>query len=77
MRTTVTLPPGVGARVRRLAEQRGRSISSTLAILVADGLDRADEPDRIVIDPATGFPKISFGRTITPELVADLIDEDP
>jgi predicted transcriptional regulator len=75
MRSTVDLPPSVHIRVRRLAEATHRSISATLADLVATGLERTAEPERFVVDPATGFPRFDFGRTITSEQVAEMIDD--
>ncbi len=75
MRTTVDLPSGVHARVRRLAEATHRSVSATLADLVSTGLESAPEPERFVIDPATGFPTFDFGRPVTSEQVAEMIDE--
>ena len=75
MRSTVDLPPGVHARVRRLAEATERSVSMTLAELVARGLEQAEEPERFVVDPTTGFPRFDFARSVTAEQVAELIDE--
>jgi predicted transcriptional regulator len=75
MRATVDLPSGVHSRVRRLAEETHRSVSAILADLVSTGLEHTEEPERFVVDPSTGFPTFDFGRAITSEQVAEMIDE--
>ena len=50
-------------------------ISATLVEPVTAGLESADEPERFVVDPATGFPTFDFGRVVTSGQVAEMIDE--
>lgn len=76
MRTTVDLPPAVHRRARELAAERGISLSATIADLTVRGLGQLDEPVRVRIDERTGFPVMSFGRRITPEDVADALDDE-
>lgn len=76
MRTTVDLPPALHRRARELAQQRGQSLSKTLAELTARGLDQLDKPAVLRRDPITGLPVIDIGRRITTEEVAALLDEE-
>ena len=76
MRTTVDLPPALHRRVRELAQERGQSVSTVLVQLAAKGLDDAGGRPRIRTDPRSGFPVISFGRTVTSDEVAEALDEE-
>lgn len=76
MRTTVTLPPRVHARARKLAAQRGVSMSTVIAELTIRGLAQLDEPVHVEIDPSTALPVLRVGRRVTSAQVAALIDDD-
>ena len=76
MRTTVDLAPRLHQRARVYAHQRSQSLSTTLAQLVAIGMDAVEPPTRVATDPVSGFPVIDVGRRYTTGEVADLIDED-
>ncbi|HMI34806.1 MAG TPA: hypothetical protein VK499_11920 [Propionibacteriaceae bacterium] len=76
MRTTVDLPPAVHRRAVQLARQRGQSLSSVIAELATYGLSRLNEPLVLRTDPQSGFPVVSLGRQITPEDVANALDEE-
>lgn len=76
MRTTVDLPPAIHARAKAVAEQRQVSLSAVIADLTARGLAQLDEPTRIETHPVTGLPFIRTGLPVTPEDVADLIDDE-
>lgn len=76
MRTTVDLPPGLHRRAVALAEQRGQSLSATVAELAVRGLSQLDEPVVVHTDAVSGFPVISIGRRITSDEVAAALDED-
>ena len=76
MRTTVALPERLHERARCLAASRHESLSTTLASLIAYGLDAINDEPRVVRDPVSGFPTITLGHPVTAEQVADLIDED-
>ena len=76
MRTTVDLPPIVHAQARRLAAERGQSLSAVIADLTARGLASLDEPMVVSRDEKTGWPVISVGRRITSADVADALDDE-
>ena len=76
VRTTVDLPPAVRHRAQELAREKGQSLSATIAELTIRGLSQLDEPIRIDIDEQSGFPVLSFGRSITPEDVAEALDDE-
>ncbi|MDR1189523.1 MAG: hypothetical protein LBK95_19075 [Bifidobacteriaceae bacterium] len=75
MRRTTDLLPATDRRVKRLALTSDRSISVTIADLVARGLDTlpSDDPET---DPRTGLPVFSFGKTLTVQEIDKLIQED-
>ncbi len=76
MRTTVDLPPALRRRVEELARDRGQSISTVVADLAIRGLDQLDEPVVVTTDPRTGFPVFHVGRRVTPEDVAEMLDDE-
>jgi predicted transcriptional regulator len=76
MRATVDLPPALLSRVKELARDQQQSLSATLSLLVARGAADFEDPDCVFTDPVSGLPTIRVGRAVTPEEVADLIDED-
>lgn len=76
MRTTVDLPAALRRRVEELAQARGRSLSVTLADLVARGMSQVDEEVELQIDPRSGFPVLSVGRRVTSEDVAEALDDE-
>ncbi|MDR1512200.1 MAG: hypothetical protein LBS56_01770 [Propionibacteriaceae bacterium] len=77
MRTTVDIPAGAHARARRLAAETGRSLSKTLADLVAAGLEHSGSAAVAgSVDPATGLLTLDLGASFTDEDVARLTDEE-
>ena len=76
MRTTVELPPAVHRRVSEIAQQRGMSLSATVAELTARGLAQLDVPLSISIDGRSGFPVVSIGRRTTSADVAEALDDE-
>lgn len=76
MRTTVELPAALRRRVEQLAQARGRSLSVTLADLVARGMSQVDEEVELQVDPGSGFPVLSVGRRVTSEDVAEALDDE-
>jgi hypothetical protein len=76
MRPTVDLPPGLHAWLRKLAQERGPSVSDVLAHVAMAGLSRLGSPTAIETDPRSGFPVIDIGRTVTAEEVAAALDEE-
>lgn len=77
MRTTVDLPPAVHRRARELAARRGVSLSAVVADLTVRGLAQLEAPVHLGTDPRTGLPVLSVGRSVTTELVAAVLDEEP
>lgn len=73
MRTTVDLPDDLHELARQLAHDGDRSVSEVIAELIRQGLRR--EPQEMASSPR-GMPLLSVGRTITPEDVRSLEDED-
>ena len=76
MRTTIDLPPGLHARVKRAAADRGESLSTTASALLAKGLESVDESSRLTRSPVTGLLQVDFGRVFTQEQVDELLDDD-
>lgn len=77
MRTTVDLPPAAHERVRQLAASRGQSMSAVIADFTLRGLAQSQEPPATLArNPLTGLPVISVGHHVTPEEVADLLDDE-
>ena len=75
MRITVDLPPAVHRQARKLAAQRGASLSSVIADLAARGLAQLDRPVAIATDERTGLPVLSVGRPVTSREVDEALDE--
>lgn len=76
VRTTVDLPPNVHERVRRLAAERGDSMSAVLADLTMRGLAQLASPVELTTEPRTGLPVLSIGRRITDEDVVAALDDE-
>lgn len=74
MRTTVDLLPAVRQRAEEIARERGQSLSAVVAELATLGLAQLDDACAIETD-AHGWPLFRIGRTITPEYVAEILDE--
>lgn len=76
MRTTVDLPPIVHQRVRKIATDRGESISAVLADLAMRGLAQLDYPVELSADSRTGLPVLSISRRVTAKEVSDALADD-
>lgn len=76
MRTTVDLPPGLHARLRELAHERGTSVSTVLAEVATHGLSRLGTPSVIRTDPRSGWPVIDIDRVVTQTEVEEFLDEE-
>ena len=76
MRTTVDLPSNVHERARKLAAERGVSMSAMIAELAARGLSTLAVPPHLDRDPESGLPVIRLGRRVTDEDVAAALDDD-
>lgn len=62
--------------MKRLAHERGDSLSTTLAELTTRGLASLGEPARLSTDPVSGLPILSLGhRVTTADVMAALDDE--
>ena len=79
MRTTVDLPEDLHRIVASLATHTRSSFSKTAARLILRGLHASSAPSAaepaMRIDAETGWPVFSGSRTITPEDVKALEDE--
>lgn len=62
--------------MRRLAADRGQSLSATASSLMALGLEALGEPSRVTINSLTGLPNIDLGRAFTQAEIDALMDED-
>ena len=76
MRTTVDLPREVYERVKRLADERGQSLSDTLVQLNRRGLATTAEPATISSDPVTGLPTLTLGHRVTAVDVTQALDDE-
>lgn len=75
METTVDLPDDLHALVTAIADRAGLSPSETVVRLLRDAVP-VHGPSRVSVDPSSGLPVFSGGRTITSEDVRSLEDED-
>lgn len=75
MRTTVDLPDPIHRRAADIARRQHRSLSSVVAELTARGLAQLDAPVELSSHPLTGLPVISVGRQVSPEDVAEALDD--
>lgn len=75
MRTTVDLPDDLHQVVLQKARDDRTSLSRTVAELVRAGLQPPRQPEDLEIDPLTGVALFRTGRVITPEEVADFLDD--
>ncbi|WP_454931936.1 toxin-antitoxin system, antitoxin component [Actinomyces oricola] len=76
MRTTVDLPPALHRRVVDAAAREGLSMSAMLSKITARGLEDFEDEIALEHDDLTGLPLLRVGQVITPELVAELIEDD-
>lgn len=76
MRTTVDLPSAVHRRAKKLAADRGESLSAVVADLTVRGLAQLDEPVELQTDPRSGLPVLTLGRRFTSAEVAEVLDEE-
>ena len=51
-------------------------MSAVAVELTIRGLAGLEEPVSVTTDPATGFPTLGLGRTVTSADVADLLDDE-
>jgi metal-responsive CopG/Arc/MetJ family transcriptional regulator len=76
MRTTISLPDDLYAVVESVARDRRQSISQTVRDLLKRALGETAVGTRVQRSPVTGLLTIDLGRTITPEDVRALDDEE-
>lgn len=75
MRTTIDLPDDLHQAALAMARDRRQSLSRTVAELLRRALDdRAAPPTSR--DEETGLVRISLGRRVTPEDVAEALDDE-
>ena len=74
MRTTIDLPDDLHALARRVARDRGTTLSDAVAELMRRGLNPTAVPS-ITISSRTGLPVVDIGRTVTEEDVRSLDDD--
>ena len=74
MRTTVDLPADVHAVAKRVARDRGVTLSEAVADLIRRGIGQTGTVDAGV-SPTTGLPVVRVGRRVTEEDVRSLDDE--
>lgn len=75
MRTTIDLPEDLHRIATSIARDSGSSLSDTVADLLRRALGH-DDGSPVTISPVTGLPTIHLSRTITPEDVRALDDEE-
>jgi plasmid stability protein len=80
-RTVVDLPDRIHEQVRALASRHGQSVSSTICVLVARGLETTGRlpTSHVAISDVTGLPvlRLGLGRTLTATEALRLADEAP
>jgi hypothetical protein len=75
MRTTVDLPDDLHALARRVARDRGVTLSEAVADLMRRGLDGGRAAD-VGTSTETGLPVVRVGRRVTEEDVRSLDDHE-
>lgn len=76
VRTTVDLPPEATERIKRIARERGQSLSATIVELTIRGLASLGEPAMIRMDPISGLPTLTLDRRVLADEVAEVLDEE-
>lgn len=74
MRTTIDLPDDLHSLARRVARDRGVTLSEAVADLMRRGLGQGGPVD-VEPSPVTGLPVVRVGRRVTEEDVRSLDDE--
>jgi hypothetical protein len=74
MRTTVDLPPELHAVARRVARDRGVTLSEAVADLMRRGIGQVGAVD-VGRSATTGLPVVRVGRRVTEEDVRSLDDD--
>lgn len=76
MRTTVSLPDDLHARLVALAHDRRQSLSQAVTDLLRRALSPGEAaPSEVGVDDRTGLPRVSVGGLVTGEDVRSLEDE--
>lgn len=73
MRTTINIDDDVLASARTLSEQRRQPIGAVISELIRRGLEPAEHG--AVRNGIVLFPVRSGAQPVTPELIAELLDE--
>ena len=76
MRTTLSLPDDLHARLLSVSSDRHETLSRTVAHLLERALSDEPSPYRMVRNPRTGFIGFELGRVITEEDVRSLDDDE-
>ena len=76
MRTTVNLEPDAYRLARALAARGKTSIGKILSDALMNQFKSQNEPSSMVSTDSKGFPSLYLGRTITPEDVAAVLEEE-
>ena len=76
MRTTLDLDQGSYRLVKAVSAQRGISMGKFVAEAVRAYCGHSEEPDFEITYNEIGWPTISVGHPVTPQDVADAINED-
>jgi hypothetical protein len=75
MRTTVDLPADLHALARRVARDRGVTLSEAVADLMRRGIG-GGHPVDVGTSATTGLPVVRVGRRVTEEDVRSLDDDE-
>jgi hypothetical protein len=78
VRTTIDIPPLLHRRIKDHAAQSGQTFTATATEALMRGMEPITTPPNSYISPVTGLMVFDFqrGHQVTPEEVADIIDED-
>jgi predicted transcriptional regulator len=74
VRTTIDLPDDLHRQALSIARETSRSLSEIVVELMRRGLE-ADNSARISRSASTGLPVIAFGKVVTSDDVASLVDD--
>ena len=76
MRTTLDIDQDSYRLAKAIAAQKGISMGKLVAEAIQRQYGASDTPSTEIGTSVAGFPVVTIGRPITPEDVADALDDD-
>jgi predicted transcriptional regulator len=76
MRTTIRLDDDLHRAIGQIAQRDRQSFTRATTDLLREGLAVRQQSGRLVLDPRTGLPAISFGQPVTAQQTLDWMEQD-